>query len=186
MVVAQKVEEPVGEQVGHLVDEWSSPRARLPQRRIERDDDVAQETRRASRARSGVHRKREDIGRFRLATMLSVELLDVHVVGQKDAELALGDTETFEHALRPVAKAPLIETGRAPRVSRDERGHAIGYSFGIFLASSRNLARPMSVSGCLRSCPITLNGIVQMSAPSTAACTTCTGCRTLATRTSVA
>ena len=44
---------------------------------------------------------------------------------------------------------------------------------------------PMSVSGCLKSASMTDGGHVQMSAPMRAAGTTCIGCRTLATSTSV-
>lgn len=175
MVVAQKVEEAVGEQMGHFVDERTASRARLSLRRVERDDHVAQETLRTARTGLGVHGKREHVGRLRFATMLSIQLFDVCVVGQKNAELMLRNAEIFEHALRTAAQASLIQGGRAPRVSRDERRHAIDHSFGIFFASSRNLASPRSVSGCLTSCPMTLNGTVQMSAPSSAACTTCMG-----------
>jgi hypothetical protein len=186
MVVTQEVQKAVGQEVGHLVDEWAASCLGLTKGRVERDDDVAQEARRAVWAGLRVHRKREHVGRLRFAAMLSIERLDVRVVSQKDAQLTLRDAEILEHALRAGAEATLIQARCAARVSRDERGHAFDYSFGIFFASSRNFARPMSVSGCLTSCPMTLNGIVQMSAPITAACTTCTGWRTLATSTSVA
>src|SRR3989304_2123977 len=52
-----------------------------------------------------------------------------------------------------------------------------------FFQSARNRSNPISVSGCLMSCSMTLNGIVQISAPIIAASTTCTGCLTLATST---
>lgn len=83
--------------------------------------------------------------------MLSIERFDVHVVRQKDAELTLRNPEIVQHALRAGTEVASIQAGRALRVSRDERGHAFVYSFGIFFASSRNFARPMSVSGCLTS-----------------------------------
>lgn len=169
MVVAQKVQETVGEQMGHFDDERSASRSRLSQCRVERHDDVAQEANGAAGAGLGVHRKREHVGWFRLVPVLSIQRLDVRVVRQKDAELTLRNAEIIQHALRAGTEAASIQAGRALRVSRDERGHAVDYSFGIFFASSRNFARPRSVSGCLTSCVMTLKGMVQMSAPITAA-----------------
>src|SRR5215510_5254363 len=52
----------------------------------------------------------------------------------------------------------------------------------IFSQSLRKLARPMSVSGCLSNCSITLNGMVAMSAPSRADSITCSVWRMLAAR----
>lgn len=169
MVVAQQVQKAVGHEVCHFDDERTASCSGLSERRVERHDDIAQEARSAIGAWFRVHGKREHVGRLRLVPMPSIQGLDVCVVGQKDAELALRDSEILQHALRAGTEAASIQAGRALRVSRDERGHAIDYSFGIFFASSRNFARPMSVSGCLTSCAMTLNGIVQMCAPITAA-----------------
>ena len=60
------------------------------------------------------------------------------------------------------------------------------YFFGTFFQSSRNLSMPISVRGCLDNCSMTLNGMVAICAPKSAASTTCRGCLTLATITSVA
>src|SRR3990172_1040829 len=48
-----------------------------------------------------------------------------------------------------------------------------GFLCWVLFQSSRNFWRPIFVSGCLISCSMTLNGMVQMSAPIIAASTTC-------------
>jgi hypothetical protein len=169
MVVAQEVQKAVGEQVGHFDDERSASCSGLSKRGVERHHHVAQETNGAVVAGLRIHRKREHVGWFRLVPVLPIQRLDVRIVRQKDAELTFRNPEILQHALRTGTEAASIQAGRALRVSRDERGHAFDYSFGIFFASSRNFARPRSVSGCLTSCAMTLKGTVQMSAPITAA-----------------
>ncbi len=54
-----------------------------------------------------------------------------------------------------------------------------------FAQSDRKLSSPRSVRECLNICSSTLKGMVQMSAPINAACSTVIGLRTLATMISV-
>src|SRR6266576_2607673 len=54
-----------------------------------------------------------------------------------------------------------------------------------FSQSFRNPSSPRSVSGCLKSCSNTFEGMVPMCAPMRAAATTCNGCRRLAASTCV-
>ena len=175
VVVTHEMQEAVGEEVGHLVDEPAPSFASLTRGRIERHDDVAEQPRTSIGLGRGRRSEREHVGGFRFSAMFPIEELDGRIVGEKHTELGVAHTEVFEHALRSATDAPSTELRRALRIVRDEDGHAIDYSFGIFFASSRNLASPRSVSGCFTSCAITLNGMVQMSAPIIAAWTTCIG-----------
>ncbi len=59
------------------------------------------------------------------------------------------------------------------------------FSLGTFSQSARNFLSPASVSGWRASCSMTAKGMVATSAPRRAACTTCCGWRTEATRTCV-
>ncbi len=89
----------------------------------------------------------------------------------------------------------LINLKREPILSSDEAPFSVSYTRNLncekhyfstcFCQSARNFSRPMSVSGCLASCSMTLYGMVQMSAPIIPACRTCCGLRTEATMISV-
>lgn len=98
-------------------------------------------------------------------------------------------TRLLPHSGHAGTVAPVTSFSNSWR-QRPQRNSKIGTpalqrpAGGILRASARNFSMPTSVSGWRASCSMTANGTVAMCAPMVAACTTCSGERTLATMTS--
>jgi len=119
--------------------------------------------------------------------LLEESVAEIRATGGEASAIALDlrEPEVRQHLLGARAH----DSGGDPFVRAPARRHhhprAAPHAKGIFFASARNWASPTSVSGCLTSCLITLSGSVATCAPISAACTKCTGCRTLAVSTCV-
>lgn len=106
VVVAQEVQNSVAEEEPNLEKQVSAAPLCLPGRRIQGDDDVAQNDARSTcpaQVRTFcfgfVDAERQHVGRFVFAAMLVIELPDERVVGEQDAQLGFTHAELVEHAI---------------------------------------------------------------------------------------
>ena len=105
VVVADEVEQAVGEQKADLGGQVSLPGSGLAQGSVEGDHDVAEHARSLARL-ALIHGEREHVGGPILATMLAIEHLDPGVVGQEHAELRVDEVQGRQHAIRHFPDQP--------------------------------------------------------------------------------
>lgn len=111
MVVTEQVQQPVGEQKSHFLDDRAIALRGLAGRRGHRDHDVAEQPRVPRGSRSLPHWKGEDIGRFVLPSVSTIEVANGRVVAEQDRKLGVFEPERGEHRLG--APGQIAGTNRA-------------------------------------------------------------------------
>lgn len=110
VIVADQMQDPVGQEEAHFLEQPAFSAQCLAFRGVERDHDVA-EPARAFTADLVVEWKREYVRRLILVSMTQIQLLDLPVIREEHAELAVRELERGEHRV-----------GQALNFSRSEDG----------------------------------------------------------------
>lgn len=95
------------QQEGHFVEVTPLPFSRLPERRLEADDDVAEQPRTLPVTSHGEAlglRKGEHVGGFVLVTIIPVQRVDARVVREEDGELGRALSEASQHSFGAFAE----------------------------------------------------------------------------------
>ena len=122
VIVAEQMEQAVGEQKSELGDQVPLSPAGLAERRIERDHDIAEHPARALVC-ALVHWKREYVGRAILPTVLAIERPNSLIVRQEHAELGLRELERAEHSVGHLPDQPGRQGARTGGAAQYRGGH---------------------------------------------------------------